>query len=79
MPNAGYVPFTHYLVKAIGDISYPIDKAHLISAVDGVSIYTKPGKKVLLSDIFDMLIPDEFECATALYCAVSSTMEKNGI
>lgn len=79
MNNAGYVPFTHYFVKAIETVPFPITKNELVETVGDKYIFTKPGKVIMLSEILKMLVPENYECATALYCAIVATMEKYDI
>ncbi len=79
MANTDYVPFNHYLVKQLGGISFPTTKGRLREYAGDMKIQTKPGKEMLLSDIVDRLAPENYECATAFYCAVTAVMEKYGL
>ncbi len=76
MPNTGYVPFNHYLVKSLKNVSFPVTKQDLIALVGEDELPFTPDKNVKLSDILQKLCPTTFPCATALYCAVNATLEK---
>lgn len=79
MPNEGYVPFGHYLVKAIDDVSFPTTKSELIQIAGDRYVAIKPGSTISLQELFSMLEPEQYKCATALYCAVAATIEKRGL
>lgn len=79
MPNEGYVPFGHYLVKAIDGVSFPTTKAELIKYAGDKNLAVKPGEEFALAELFSMLEPESYKCATALYCAMAAAMEKRGL
>lgn len=76
MPNTGYVPFTHHLVRAVGGASFPATKQQLIAYAGEQRVETKPGRQMRLADLLGYLVPETFPCATALYCALAAVMEK---
>ena len=49
MPNEGYVPFGHYLVKAIDGVSFPTTKAELIKYAGDRNLAVKPGEEFALA------------------------------
>lgn len=62
-----YPAFTHNLVKAFGDVPYPITKAELAARVGDIRVQNDFDSKISLKALVESLPVDRFTCACELY------------
>ncbi len=71
-----YSAFVHNLVKAFGDIDYPITKAELIAKVGDKGVQNDFNSTISLKKLIEELPVDRFTCACELYCNIDCVVLK---
>lgn len=79
MPNTrdGRAATHHFFCKAIADVSFPATKRSVSAAAGQTVIPLNGGKSATVDELLQMITPESFICAAALFCALSAALEDN--
>lgn len=74
MSNKPYLAGIHHIVKALGDVDYPIAKSELIARVGKNGVQVDWDKTVTMEELLNPVKIDNFESAASLFCAMVAVM-----
>lgn len=75
MSDKSFVNMSHYIVKALGDVDYPINKNALIELVGDQEVVVDWNQKKTIKELIEPIKISRFENAASFYCALNAVMQ----
>jgi|LSQX01.1.fsa_nt_gb hypothetical protein len=74
MSNQPFCNLIHYVVKALGDVDYPITKSELIKLVGDKEVLVDWNETRTMKELIEPIKIDKFESAASFFCALGAVL-----
>lgn len=71
-----YLALSHNLVKAFGDIQYPITREQLIAQVGDKKVQSDFGSYISVKELIEQLPVSRYTCGGELFCNIQCVLVK---